>query len=192
MHLDLHTIGAIALDYYQVAVKSDTFSFTGPGLALKGTMIPNHSVLERNTSVISTDDDALYCVTDRVTCCAGRGSDQADWFFPGTINELQPDATGRWYGGRLTGAVLMNYRSNGGNGITGLFRCEIRDSGGTLHKLYTCIYDSASATDCEFPALTHTLTNESVTYGVMVSVQYTGVGISLFSCCMPATKKWFI
>ena len=59
-----------------------------------------------------------------------------------------------WYGERLTGAVLLNYRGDGSNGATGLFRCEIQDSGNTLYRLYTCMYTSTLAS--ELCSCTHT------------------------------------
>ena len=146
----------------------------GPGLALNGAIIPNHSVLMKSQSVIGTDDDALYCVTDDVTCCGtlpspgdgGSGNGRGSWYFPFRHLEAVPSSTGHdgfWYASWLTGAVLLNYRGDGsaGHGVTGLFHCEIRDndSGNTLHRFYTCIYDTDNGqTDCKYPALTHILT----------------------------------
>ena len=131
-----------------------TFLFTGPGFALKGDMIPNHSVLERSTSVIGTDDDALYCVTDDVTCCGtppspgdgGNGNGRGSWYFPHPYGQIPSSTahTGSWYASWLTGAVLLNYRGHGSNGVTGLFRCEIQDSTSTTQHLYTCIYASGT------------------------------------------------
>ena len=115
-------------------------------------MIPNHSVLMRDSSVIGTDDDALQCVTDDATCCGtppspgdgGSGNGRGVWHFPFTYGQV-PSSTGHagfWYASWLTGAVLLNYRGDGSvkSGVTGLFCCEIRDSTGTTHQLYTCIY----------------------------------------------------
>ena len=125
-------------------------------------MTPNHSVLKRDTFI---GDVALHCVTDDTTCCTeanGRGS----WYYPNN-NSIPSETghTGAWYSSWQTGAVLLNYRGTGSgtSGITGLFRCEIRDSADTLHRLYTCIYDTeATLADCKFPALTHTLTMVAV------------------------------
>ena len=148
------------------------FHLTGPGLALKGVMIPNHNVLMRNPSVIGTDDDALYCVTDDITCCGtppspgdgGSGNGRGIWYFPPPDLVAVPSSTahtGLWYALWLTGAVLLNYRGDGSDGPPGLYRCEIRDSTGTTHQLYTCIYDSTSVTECTFSALTHAHTHKS-------------------------------
>ena len=134
------------------------FFLTGAGLALKGTMMLNHDILMRNLSIIGTDDDALYCVTDDVTCCGtlpspgdgGRGNGRGYWYYPRTIGVLtsSTDSDRVWYTSWLTGAVLMNYRDDIFRGVTGLFHCEIQDSTGTTHQLYTCIY-STEDTECK-------------------------------------------
>ena len=132
------------------------FLYTGPGLAVKGAMFPNHGILLRNQSVIGEAGDALYCVTDDVTCCGtpptpdccgapsdngGSGNERGDWHFPDD-RQLTSDTanTHLWYASWLTGAVLMNFRGTATTGTTGLHRCDIRDSTGTLHHFYTCIY----------------------------------------------------
>ena len=138
-------------------------TLTGPGLALKGAMIPNHSVLERSTSVIGEAENALYCVTDDVTCCGtppspgdgGSGNGRGHWYYRDRTDPYSSATTipiSPFYASWLTGAVLLNYRAPGG--ARGLFRCEILDSRSTLHQLYTCIYSSTLTTDCKFPAFT--------------------------------------
>ena len=160
-------------------------SHTGPGLALKGAQFPNHGVLRRDPSVIGEDEDALYCVTDDVTCCGtppssdccgttssrdssksryrrsggsgGSGNGRGDWYFPGNpINRLLSGTVRSypWYARWLTGAVLMNFHGTATSGTTGLYRCDIRDGTGTLHQLYTCVYDDSVASECEFTAMT--------------------------------------
>ena len=133
---------------------------TGPGLALKGAVFPNHGVLRKDPSVIGEDEDALYCVTDNVLCCGappsheccgtphnlygygGSGNGRGDWHFP---NNMQlPSGTAlpyNWYARWLTGAVLMNFRGTTTTGTNGFHRCDIRDRKGTLHHFYVCIYD---------------------------------------------------
>ena len=131
-------------------------------------MIPNHSVLKRDPSVIGEDDGALYCVTDDVACCGtppspdccdrspptstdgGSGNGRGHWYFPNG-NELQSgtDVPLLWYARWLTGAVLLNFRGTATTGTTALHRCDIRDSTGTLHQFYTCIYESIETTQCE-------------------------------------------
>ena len=122
-------------------------------------MFPNHGVLRRDPSVIGEAEDALYCVTDDVTCCGtppspdccgtrdsfagdgGSGNERGDWYFPNG-NALK-SGTARpflWYVRWLTGAVLMNFRGTATSGTSELHRCDIRDSTGTLHQFYTCVY----------------------------------------------------
>ena len=58
--------------------------YTGPGLAHKGRVLPNHSLLTRDPAVIGEDDDAVYCVTDDATCCGtpSAGNGRGNWYFP--------------------------------------------------------------------------------------------------------------
>ena len=140
---------------------SRLFLHTGPGLSLKGALFPNHGVLLRNQSVIGEDEDALYCVTDDVACCGtppnatdgGSGNGRGHWYFPDN-NTLQSGTAQPflWYASWLTGAVLMNFRGTATTGTTGLHRCDIRDRLGTLHLIYTCIYDTV-VSDCKFVAV---------------------------------------
>ena len=124
------------------------FILTGPGLALKGVTIPNNSVLKRDPSVIGTDDEALYCVTDDVTCCGippspgdgGSGNGRGRWHTPSRNLTSSTFNRNLWYASWLTGAVLMNFRGSAINGSRGLRRCDIQDHKGKLHQFYICIY----------------------------------------------------
>ena len=135
-----------------------TFLPTGAGLTLNGAVFPNHGVINKDPSVIGEDEDALYCVIDDVACCGtppspdccqppptstdgGSGNGQGNWYFPN--GDPLPSGTDQpflWYARWLTGAVLMNFRGTASTGTTGLHRCDIRDSTGTLHQFYTCVY----------------------------------------------------
>ena len=137
--------------------------FIGPGLAYKGAVFPNHGVIGKDTLGIGEDEDALYCVTDNVTCCGappsadccgtpftltgdgGIGNGRGDWYFPS--GDILPSGTDtvrpfRWYARWLTGAVLINFRGTATQGTSGLHRCDIRDRMGTLYHFYNCVYDS--------------------------------------------------
>ena len=118
-------------------------------------MISNNSVINREPGVIGTDDNALYCVTDDVTCCGtppspgdgGSGNGQGSWFYPDVGHLLsRTDTVDQWYASWLTGAVLLNFRGNASIGGTGLYHCEIQDATGTTHRLYACIYDNVYTT----------------------------------------------
>ena len=147
-------------------LKQNFLLLTGPGLVLKGAMIANYSIFEKSPSVIGIDDDALYCVTDDTACCGippstssgGSGNGRGHWYYPGDsglLSSTEAPSTYRYYTSWLSGAVLMHYRGDGSSeDLAGHFRCDIQDSTGTTHQLYTCLYDSTSATDCEFPVFT--------------------------------------
>ena len=144
---------------------------TGPGLALKGAVVPNHGVLRRDPSVIGEAEDALYCVTDDATCCGtppspdccgilptptgdgGSGNGRGNWYFPnGNALESGTAQPFFWYASWLTGAVLMNFRGTATSGTTELHRCDILDSTGNLHQFYTCVYAETgdSIFSCKF------------------------------------------
>ena len=146
-------------DSYCSSSDTVTFLLTGACLALKGAVFPNHGVINKDPSVIGEDEDALYCVTDNVTCCGtpptpeccdrppptstdgGSGNGQGHWYFPNS-NKLKSGTAEPflWYARWLTGAVLMNFRGTATTGTTGLHRCAIHDSMGSIHQLYTCVY----------------------------------------------------
>ena len=124
-------------------------------------MFPNHGVLRQEPSVIGEDEDALYCVTDDITCCGttpsvgdgGSGNGRGDWYFPnGRAMDSGTENGNLWYARWLTGAVLMNFRGTASTGTTGLHRCDILDSTDTLHHFYTCVYVEAGDNifSCEF------------------------------------------
>ena len=128
-------------------------------------MFSNHDVISKGLLGIGEDENALYCVTDDTTCCGtppsadccgasnpsvtltgdgGSGNGRGDWYFPN--GDVLPSGTDtvrtfRWYERWLTGAVLANFRGTANQGTGTLNRCDIRDSTGTLHQFYTCVYD---------------------------------------------------
>ena len=138
---------------------------TGPGLGWKRNDISNHSILKRD--VIGTNDDAVYCVTDAVTHCetshclpesGGSRNGRGCWYFPsdgpgGIKVPFSSEQHGLWSASWLTAAVLLNYRGDGTNGSTGLFRCDIKDDENITHHFYTCIYDDGPS---DFKCKVHT------------------------------------
>lgn len=132
-------------------------TFSEPGLALKGAMLPTHSVLKKDPSVLGTDDDALYCATafiDFSRCCIppapintqspGIGG---NWYLPSGRALYSVHSLDVWYAEWLRGAVLMNYRGDGGD--SGLFRCDIIDLFGDIQQFYVCMYADGSTNECE-------------------------------------------
>ena len=132
-------------------------------------MIPNYSVLRRDPSVIGEAEDALYCVTDDVTCCGtppslpssgGRSNEQGRWFFPSGDNiASSTDNANLWYASWLTGAVVLNFRGDSSRGVVGIYHCDIQDSTGTTHQLYACIYGDGDSTCKCIHAHTHARTH---------------------------------
>ena len=80
-------------------------------------------------------------------CCGTlpSGNGRGNWFFPNGNVLTSSTSQNLWYASWLTGAVLMNFRGNATTGTTGLHRCDILDSTGTLHQFYTCIYAEAGS-----------------------------------------------
>ena len=120
-----------------------SFPLIVPGLTLKGVTFPNHGIINKDPSDIGEDTDALYCNSNDDMCCGTlpSGNGRGNWYFPdGTVLTSSAANPNLWYASWLTGAVLMNFRGAATTGTTGLHRCDILDSTGTLHQFYTCIY----------------------------------------------------
>ena len=129
-------------------------------------MFPNHGVISKGLLGIGEDDDALYCVTDDMSPAVEHhpvliavelqthlslllvmvavvmdeetGTSRMVMYLPSGTDPASPF---RWYERWLTGAVLANFRGTANQGTGELNRCDIRDSTGTLHQFYTCVYD---------------------------------------------------
>ena len=127
-------------------------------------MLPNHGV---HPFTIGEDDDALYCITDDVTCCGtapssdccgtsdsrtgdgGIGNGRGYWYYHSDFEVPSKNGNTLWYATWLTGAVLLNFYGNATEFTAKLFRCEIRDSMGALHQFYTCLYDNSDDYHCK-------------------------------------------
>ena len=127
---------------------------TVPGLVLNNTAFPNHGIIKNDPLVIGEGVNALSCMTDDITCCGtppspgdgGSGNGRGHWYFPNDIQLQSGTANGNlWYASWMTGAVLMNFRGTATTGTTGLHRCDIRESTGTLHQFYICAYAEAGS-----------------------------------------------
>ena len=120
-----------------------SFPLIVPGLKLNGVTFPNHGIINKDPSVIGEGENALYCNSNDDMCCGTPpfGNGRGKWYFPaGTVLASSTTNTNLWYASWQTGAVLMNFRGTATTGTTGLHRCDILDSTGTLHQFYTCIY----------------------------------------------------
>lgn len=102
-------------------------------------------MLYSNNSVVSFEDigvgdNALYCITDRESCCSD--ADGGDWILPGQssiIGESGDVPSGDFSTSRGRNAVLLN-RRNEVTGPTGLFTCRVLDSRGVIQSLYIGVY----------------------------------------------------
>ena len=106
----------------------------GTGFNLNGVKYTNGSSVLRTD--IGEGDAALWCTTDRVGCCTDGGR-AGEFYFPdGTLVPISNnDLTRTYYRNRImSGGIRLNRRSNGV--ITGQFRCEIPDAGGTVVNLF--------------------------------------------------------
>ena len=183
----------------------DDFLLIGPGLAYNGTVFPNHGVISKGLLGIGEDENALYCVTDDTTCCGtppspdccgtsdpvvtlagdgGNSNGRGNWYFPNSNilpSGTDPAAPFRWYARWLTGAVLANFRGTANQGTGALHRCDIRDSTGILHQLYTCVYDDTIT--CELCVI-----GPSPTYKLCTSSALVYTTLPLFLIGSPQTN----
>lgn len=92
---------------------------------------------------IGVEENALYCITDRVECCRHHdGGQSGDWFLPGQTRAIYgggPESSADFSMSRNPSAVLM-HRRNGATSPIGVYRCEVLDSGGVLRSLYIGVY----------------------------------------------------
>ena len=115
----------------------------GLGFYLKGELYGNNSIV--NITSIGVGSDALHCITDRETCCRGlRGEGiSGEWYQPGQTAGV--GGSGRisredFSRNRGPSAVLLN-RRNEATGPTGLYRCQVLNSGGVSLSVYIGLYD---------------------------------------------------
>ena len=82
----------------------------------------------------SLQKNARLCSTSRITIPVTR-----IWFFPEMTMEIVGNRSSDFSQSRRASAVLMN-RRNDVTSPTGLYRCEVLDSGGVLQSLYIGVY----------------------------------------------------
>ena len=112
-----------------------------PQFEFGDTVLTNNSYIFRGDIGVRVDN-SLKCVTDYSDCCAGAGSDVGNWF-DRDGNEVHQGADGATdlYVTIGEGVVYFN-RITGG--VSGMWRCDIPDSGGMIQSIY--IYLGASTT----------------------------------------------
>ena len=112
-----------------------------PHFEFRNTVLTNNSYINRE-GIGEDVNNSLRCVTDYSDCCAGAGSDVGNWF-DRNGNEVHQGADGATdlYVTRGEGVIYLN-RITGR--VSGMWRCEIPDSGGMMQSIY--IYLGTSTT----------------------------------------------
>ena len=114
----------------------------GVGFYLRGSLYSNNSII--NIADIGVGDHALHCITNRQQCCRNyHGGASGNWFLPGQNSGIggggESGSTADFSRSRRHIAVLLNRRNNA-TSPTGLYRCEVLDSGGVLQSLFIGVY----------------------------------------------------
>ena len=104
---------------------------TAIGFQLNGQFYSNGSSL--SLSSIGEGENALRCVTDGQ--CCGSPFRAGEFYFPDTSRVLTQGAGGDFYRNRGDGMIRLNRRNNA-TSPTGVYRCEIPDSTGSLQQLF--------------------------------------------------------
>ena len=119
----------------------------GVYLSLRGTVRANNSTIliteigETNTTISSTKNNGLQCVTDRMPCCR-HAYRVGEWFFPdGNVVPVETSIIGLPIyrnRGRDDGTVNLNRQNNNVLSPTGQFCCVVPDATDTNRTL--CAY----------------------------------------------------
>ena len=126
-----HYIAQLLLSFALMVVVHCQTSY--PQFEFGDTVLTNNSYIDRG-GIGEGVDDSLRCVTDYSDCCAGAGSDVANWFDrDGSEVNQGTDGATDLYVTRGEGVVYLN-RITGG--ISGMWRCDIPDSDGMMQSIY--------------------------------------------------------
>ena len=133
-----------------IGVSSQIF----PYVSFMGEALPNHAFV--NFSLVGdTENNSVICHTDLSTCCSGPH--HGDWYFP---NGEMLNFTGNIRENRS--AQQVELRSLGGDGVSGVYRCDIAtnassssesvyvglySSGGRPHRWSTGVWSGCDRTD---------------------------------------------
>ena len=128
-----HYMAQLLLPFALIVVVDCQTSY--PQFEFGDTVLTNNSYIFRG-DIGEGEDDSLKCVTNYSDCCAGSGarSDVGNWFdregdevHQGTVGVTDLYVT------RREGVVYLN-RITGG--VSGMWRCDIPDSGGMIQSIY--------------------------------------------------------
>ena len=102
-----------------------------PRFEIRGDVLVNNSFIRRG-NIGEGHNNSLHCVTDNSDCCSNG---EGNWYDE-TGGEVQQGSLGdsdRVYVTRGDGVVYLNRRRGGSSGM---WRCDIPDSNGTLQSIY--------------------------------------------------------
>ena len=132
-----HYIAQLLLPFALIIVVHCQISY--PQFEFGDTVLTNNSYIDRG-DIGEGVDNSLKCVTDYSDCCAGAGSDVGNWF-DREGDEVYQGGDTNLYVTRGEGVVYLNRITRG---ISGMWRCDIPDSGGMMQSIY--IYLGTSTT----------------------------------------------
>ena len=105
-------------------------------------LYPNNSIV--NIEDIGYGANALYCITDRVNCCRqSDGGASGEWYKPGETTPVDGNgltSTQTLSKSRNSSVVALHRRKD--NIPTGLYRCELLNSGGENQSIYIGLYEA--------------------------------------------------
>ncbi len=107
-------------------------------------LYPNNSIV--NIEDIGVGVNALHCITERIECCNGSdGGGSGEWYQLGQavpIEGSEASSTANFSRTRGPSAVLLNRRNNA-TSPTGLYHCDVPDSGDVTRSLYIGVYGAS-------------------------------------------------
>ena len=117
------------------------FSQSHPRFEFNGTVLTNNSYIRRHLIGIGPNN-SLHCVTDNSDCC---NNGEGNWYnYTGSVVQQGTNGDSELYVTRGTGVIYLN-RITGGS--SGMWRCDIPDSTGTLQSIYIYLGTIAQGND---------------------------------------------
>ena len=118
------------------------FPYIGVYLSLKGKVYANNSIIpiaeigETDTSVGSTQNNGLQCITDKMPCCMGTSLGEWTYHKAPVQNTTTNFFVSR---GLNNGAVNLNRLNNNVTSPTGQFCCMVPDTDDDIQTLCVSI-----------------------------------------------------
>ena len=99
---------------------------------MRGKNYTNNSVM--NIAEVGIGQYALLCMTDKECCCGIPGHRYGEFYYPDGRKVPIEGEGDVFFRDRREKMIRLNRKY--GYFITGMYRCEIPDSSGTMQKLY--------------------------------------------------------